>query len=520
MKASNIAVVISPPRFDLDLYPFDEEAYDRVVDEILSDEASFGEYNGDLMMDGSYEDSPSWYRGGSGAEQTESPYFSLEKKDKTAARTEKSIARIDAEDSEESGDTENEAQDEDQVDNVQNHMVNSETTKKDTIAVDDQLDDDNLPVDDEVTEEDAVFASLGPDQREELRGFILSHPFMRKGKYPVKRSDRRRFTDAMRDEAGAVGMNEAATNRLLRFVKKTYFDIYEISCPGLDGSEFGDEIDEEKEKQQKEAKKERKRKRNSGEKSKDKSKKSKRVSNESIQQDLDFPQNNGNESRQDEAMDVEDHMDDVTGLPQKSHGLDDEPVLEPLDSTVRAASHESEKVKQNAQPIVEIVQTIQHPIVELDSYSNPGEANFENANLGEREHPISFHDGSDGETKENIASQQMLPQHTFNAASKSMSKTEQSQGNDTPHHPVSGGRNRERNHHKRQKRKERKAKRHRESLGVLENTHPSQDNAPQGHAQKSGQAGAKQPTETTTKESNGFVVEKSILDDPFWDSDF
>ncbi|RJE25368.1 hypothetical protein PHISCL_02259 [Aspergillus sclerotialis] len=122
-------------------------------------------------------------------------------------------------------------------------------------------------VGDAIAEEDILLASIEPDSRDQLLQFIASHPFLRRGWYPVLKSERRRFTEDLVKEAREIGLDEGAFDGLMKYVRRTYLELYANITSGLDvtgdGSEFGDEIDDLAEAAQKEDKGARKRKRES-----------------------------------------------------------------------------------------------------------------------------------------------------------------------------------------------------------------------------------------------------------------
>ena len=120
---------------------------------------------------------------------------------------------------------------------------------------------------DAIAEEDILLASIEPDARDQLLQFIASHAFLRRGRFPVRKSERRRFTEDLRKEAREMRLDEGAFDGLMKYVRRTYLELYANVQFGLDvtgdGSEFGDEIDDLAEAAQIEEKGARKRKRES-----------------------------------------------------------------------------------------------------------------------------------------------------------------------------------------------------------------------------------------------------------------
>ncbi|PKX90770.1 putative pre-mRNA splicing factor [Aspergillus novofumigatus IBT 16806] len=300
MSPHTVSVVISPPTVDLDSYePFDEE-YIRTVDEILSDEpsfdASFDAYNSGISTDGA-NDSPQRERGtsrasvgkGTGRTHKKSPYFSTGQMSQRRIGSKRSIPRIDVD-----GDDGDKNEDDNEDDltpatsvesvkiqvadnNIGNEHHNNKTYAK---ANGDAVEDD-------ITEEDIVFASVGPEAQARLLDFIASHSFMRGGSYPVRRSKRRTFVCELYEQAKSTGMDEHSIDRLTNYVRKTYLELYGKDYGDTQGSEFGDEIDDvagERRSSSKVSKKERKRKRSNGDTAKQKPKKSRSQSSQSSEE--------------------------------------------------------------------------------------------------------------------------------------------------------------------------------------------------------------------------------------------
>lgn len=100
-----------------------------------------------------------------------------------------------------------------------------------------------------VCEEDILLASIEPPAREQLLQFIASHRFFRQGRFPVRKSARRRFTEDLRWEAAEAQLDQGEFDGLLKYVRRTYLELYGDGVSGLDamgdGEEFGEEIDDE-----------------------------------------------------------------------------------------------------------------------------------------------------------------------------------------------------------------------------------------------------------------------------------
>ncbi|KAE8312022.1 hypothetical protein BDV41DRAFT_310705 [Aspergillus transmontanensis] len=296
-----VSVVVSPPAFDLDSYEsFDEDYFRRTVDEILSDQASFENsfdaYSGTKMMDGTCERRASMSRdsglGGSGHKA--SPYFpsKVAKKRPVAHRViQKMESTEDEDDSEESLSGNKVVKREVPADSVvkikpeelekrglgnvgihaPENEVGSAARASSVIDVD-ACDDEDL---EEVSEERFVFASVSEEEHDRLVRFLVDHPFMREGAYPVERSARRSFISDVRREASISGMDEGALGVLTKWIKKTYLEVCMVAHADREGSEFGDEIDDEnvlEQRSRSKSKKDRKRKRTSIDQAREKTK--------------------------------------------------------------------------------------------------------------------------------------------------------------------------------------------------------------------------------------------------------
>ncbi|OJI87547.1 hypothetical protein ASPTUDRAFT_921956 [Aspergillus tubingensis CBS 134.48] len=222
-------VRISPPHINVDLHDSFDEVTQRTVDQILSDEASFensfDDYSGsdgingedDMTQSGGHHTSA--FTAATQSANVDSPYFPSKKRSKTQKAAQRHISRMD------SNDDENDTESSTSVVGPNGHT----------------LVDDGETLDD-ASEEDIVFASVDLDKRMDLLTFISSHPFMKKGEYPVLRSARRSFVRELRRKSRSLGMKEADLERLVAYVKKIYLELYGNGQMSLDGSGYGEEI--------------------------------------------------------------------------------------------------------------------------------------------------------------------------------------------------------------------------------------------------------------------------------------
>ncbi|KKK15287.1 hypothetical protein AOCH_004257 [Aspergillus ochraceoroseus] len=257
MDSDSASVVLPSLSVARNVYhTFDEELYQRTVDEILSDETSFDtsfdEYSGYQTMDGSADArsrekdeyaAASW----KGSWHTKkSPYFSTAspasssfasalkpKKSvkKPSAMTKRYITKVETTD-------DDEAEDRSFLLTKKNPSASALTISDPALAF--AYDHEYMK---NVVEEDIVFGSVDPDKRDQLLQFIAAHSFMRKHKYPVKRSTRRKFIQDLNREATSSGLDQATLDRLRQHVKKTYLELFGTNAVYREGSEFGDEID-------------------------------------------------------------------------------------------------------------------------------------------------------------------------------------------------------------------------------------------------------------------------------------
>jgi hypothetical protein len=125
-----------------------------------------------------------------------------------------------------------------------NGFHGSESNRDDIFKIATDKDGDDLVA----AEEDIVFASVEPSRRDELLHFVVSHPFMQNREVPVRRSVRRRFVNDLRGEAVSVGMDDAAIDGLIIYVRKLYLEDMGVKgevTGDVQDLKFGQEIDDE-----------------------------------------------------------------------------------------------------------------------------------------------------------------------------------------------------------------------------------------------------------------------------------
>lgn len=244
-------VRISPPHINVDLHNSFDEVTQRTVDQILSDEASFensfDDYSGsdgingedDMTRSGGHRTSA--VTAATQSANVDSPYFPSKKRSKSQKVAQRHISRMDLDDEE------NDTASSTSVVGPNGHTIV----------------DDGETLDD-ASEEDIVFASVDLDKRMDLLTFISSHPFMKKGEYPVLRSARRKFVRELRRKSRSLGMEEADLGKLVAYVKKIYLELYGSGQMNLDGSGFGEEIKDGQTSPPKSSNKDNKRKRGTG----------------------------------------------------------------------------------------------------------------------------------------------------------------------------------------------------------------------------------------------------------------
>ncbi|KAI2733390.1 hypothetical protein CBS147332_405 [Penicillium roqueforti] len=269
-RLSNISVVVPLPSFDINpLKKFDENFFDRAIDDILSEEASI-EGSRDEMMDGDIDiSSPFGYDGTSDSSKpkfrrsqrvedrlsqfstpsTSSPATSKAKKP-TPRKSSRKTKHMTMED--------NNSNDEAPVnpENVTRPQHENEVIKVQSCPIHEAGDHPStlpgitespaMPIDDsERTIEDTIFDSVGLEKRIEVLKFIASRPFMIKPVQPVRRSDRRKFNSQLRSVAAEAGLGDTAIDALIEHVRGVYLEELGIVAAEYAGSAFGDEVDGE-----------------------------------------------------------------------------------------------------------------------------------------------------------------------------------------------------------------------------------------------------------------------------------
>ena len=272
-RLSNISVVVPLPSFEIDpLKKFDEDFFDRAVDNILSEEASI-EGSRDEMTDGDiHSPSPIRYDGASdfpepkvrrsqrvGARSsqlptpsTSSPATSTAKKtnSRQSSRRKNRVTMEDNDGNDEAYKSSKEVtrpQHEKEVIKSQPRPIHEAgdhpstlpgTTKSPAIPA--------MPIaDNERTVEDMIFDSVSLEKRIEVLKFIASRPFMIKPVQPVRRSDRREFDSQLRSVAAEAVLSDIAIDALIEHVRDVYLEDIGIVTAEDAGSAFGDEVDGE-----------------------------------------------------------------------------------------------------------------------------------------------------------------------------------------------------------------------------------------------------------------------------------
>ncbi|KAF4152001.1 hypothetical protein CNMCM6069_002762 [Aspergillus lentulus] len=464
MSPQTVSVVIAPPTVDLDSYePFDEE-YLRTVDEILSDEpsfdASFDTYNGGTSMDGA-NDSPQQERGTgrasvgkrTGRTHKESPYFSTGQMSQRHVGSKRNFTRIDVDD-------EGEDEDEDDITpatsvesvkiQVVDNNIGNEHHKNKTYAK-----AKGNALDDDIAEEDIVFASVEPEAQARLLDFIASHPFMRGGSYPVRRSKRRTFVCELYEQAKSTGMDEHSIDRLTDYVRKTYLDLYGKDYGDTQGSEFGDEIDDVSEdgrRSSKISKKDRKRKRSNGDTAKQEPKKSRSQSEQTSEEQRTTSMADSHNDSKREVIDLEAEypLEDFFASGTEPEGLKSISPAEELPKRRPSISkHFDRSSKGDRSKGLSLItpekRNNRASAFTSSKHSLPSPANS-------KDEPIYLESDSDGPKKSATA---VPDAHSANPMPSGKPKTRK-ESTDRP--------KKEKNHRKRRSRRKRRAEKYRESL--------------------------------------------------------
>lgn len=265
MVANNVAVVIPHPTINPDEYkPFDYDLYRSTVEDVLSDESRFAS-SFDEYSSGHADDTGNEHHGerelvrgkrlesekqqdAEGKEQAQtrarlsgkkkSPYFPTGRAKKTAV-TQRQITRID---------NESESEPEPELESVPEFVA----APADENDLDMSL-EAAMPLYDggdeaEVEIERETVPEQEREEEDALGRFLLEHPFMKEGGYPVGRHARRQFISQLCEEAGKFGMDADAVNVLVKNVKTAYLETWAVGHTiqnnDPDGSEFGDEFDD------------------------------------------------------------------------------------------------------------------------------------------------------------------------------------------------------------------------------------------------------------------------------------
>ncbi|KAJ5706002.1 hypothetical protein N7536_001691 [Penicillium majusculum] len=271
-RLSKVSVVVPLPSFDIDpLKTFDEGFFDRAVDNILSEEASFEESRDEVMDGNTGMSSPFGYDGASDSSRlnvrrsqrtgansahfsttsTSSPTTTSAKKPKSrrSSRIRKSITMEDVNDHVEApmslADT-TQPRREGEVLQVKPYPSHEASDRPSTVP--EITEYAAMPTgDNEMTAEEKIFASVDSEKQMEVLKFVVSHSFMTEQVQPVRRSARREFTGQVRGVAAEAGMNDTAIDALVDHVRKTYLEDRGIAVADDAGSAFGDEVGIEEE---------------------------------------------------------------------------------------------------------------------------------------------------------------------------------------------------------------------------------------------------------------------------------
>lgn len=96
-------------------------------------------------------------------------------------------------------------------------------------------------------EEDVIFASVGPSKGEEIIQYVVTHEFFEAPVQPVSRSARLQFTVDLREMAVSAGMPDTAVDCLIKYVRRIYLDTVGTPADLPDRQHeitFGEEIDD------------------------------------------------------------------------------------------------------------------------------------------------------------------------------------------------------------------------------------------------------------------------------------
>ncbi|KAJ5717386.1 hypothetical protein N7488_003032 [Penicillium malachiteum] len=282
-----LAVLVPPPSQDPSTYkPFPEEV-ERIVDEILSEEASLessrdddcnltSTSNSDESSSGMLSSTiagPSSQKGknplrpfnsstaASTSKTRKQTNSSSQRRSRAARRT---ITVVNMESDSEDEDVSSKGGDDpaeengvtsameynDDVDSNAATLANVPTIPTPTQPeIADSQDDQMSMIDGDNAEENVIFSSVSESAQLELLTFIGSHQFMLESAQPVKKSARRQFTGEVREKAQSAGMPDEAIYGLIHYIRRLYLEFAGVEAVKLldfaDDIPFGLEIDDE-----------------------------------------------------------------------------------------------------------------------------------------------------------------------------------------------------------------------------------------------------------------------------------
>ncbi|KAJ6013400.1 hypothetical protein N7540_007991 [Penicillium herquei] len=282
-----VAVLIPPPSQDPSTYkPFPEEV-ERIVDEILSEEASLESSRDDdwkltstSISDESSSGLLSSAIAGPSSQEGKTPLrpfhsstttstsktrkqtnTSPQRRSRTARRTitvvnmasdseEEDVSSKGGDDTPEENDVTSAMEYNDDVNSNAANLANAPTVPTPTQPdVVDGQDDHMSTIDGDGAEEHVIFSSVSESAQSDLLTFIGSHQFMLESVQPVRKSARRQFTGEVRNKALSAGMPDEAIYGLIHYVRRLYLEFAGVEAEKLidfaDDIPFGSEIDDE-----------------------------------------------------------------------------------------------------------------------------------------------------------------------------------------------------------------------------------------------------------------------------------
>lgn len=240
---ASVSVMIPTPTFDITTYkPFGDE-FDRTIDRILSEEASMDDPKEEdwPIYPGSegHSSSPSLFSSRSESLAQQSYHFTQSSttnakqrraRDRPAAKRNITVVDLD-----ESGEEPNLAHTAGTMqvcstDRPSDHKENRKRASRTKLPTKkkarEPLNDNghgNNQEDSDVDEEEIMFSSLKPSDRDHLIQYIGFHPLLQSAQ-PMERSARRNFEADIRGKASSVGMTKLWISRLVRYVRRIHFD--------------------------------------------------------------------------------------------------------------------------------------------------------------------------------------------------------------------------------------------------------------------------------------------------------